>query len=175
MILCFRYLYVKNRKRLSVTFLFLIAFFILVSFSASGQQSINSSAGNASGAAGNVSYSVGQVVYQTFIGATGSVAQGVQQPYEISVFTTTEHAKDIDLTCAAFPNPTKNVLTLMVENYSLEGLSYQLYDISGQLLQNEKITDATTTVSLKTYAAAIYFLKISDGHKEIKMFKINKN
>lgn len=30
----------------------------------------------------------------------------VQQPYEISVITAIEEAKDIDLVCTAHPNPT---------------------------------------------------------------------
>ena len=38
----------------------------------------------ATGIGGSSSYTVGQVVYTTNTGSNGSVAQGVQQPYEIS-------------------------------------------------------------------------------------------
>ena len=48
------------------------------------QESVNSSGGEATGTGGTASYSVGQVVYTTATGTNGSVAQGVQQPYEIS-------------------------------------------------------------------------------------------
>ncbi len=49
------------------------------------QTSVNATGGNASGSGGSASYSVGQVVYTTHTGTNGSVAQGVQQPFEISV------------------------------------------------------------------------------------------
>ncbi|MGC8754863.1 MAG: hypothetical protein ACP5QJ_07625, partial [Thermosulfidibacteraceae bacterium] len=49
------------------------------------QESVNATGGNASGNGGTVAYSVGQVVYTTNTGTNGSVAQGVQQPFEISV------------------------------------------------------------------------------------------
>jgi hypothetical protein len=41
--------------------------------------------GEATGSGGSVSYSVGQVVYTTNTGINGSVAQGVQQPYEFQM------------------------------------------------------------------------------------------
>ena len=61
------------------------------------QTSVNATGGDASGSGGSVSYSVGQVVYTTNTGTSGSVAQGVQQPYEISVVTAIEEAKGINL------------------------------------------------------------------------------
>ncbi len=46
------------------------------------QTSVNATGGNASGSGGSASYSAGQVVYTTHTGANGSVAEGVQQPFE---------------------------------------------------------------------------------------------
>lgn len=51
------------------------------------QEAIPASGGNATGSGGSVSYSVGQVEYSSNTGSGGSVAAGVQQPYEISVVT----------------------------------------------------------------------------------------
>ena len=51
------------------------------------QQAIPASGGNASGSGGSASYSVGQVIYSKNTGTNGSVAQGIQQPYEIMVVT----------------------------------------------------------------------------------------
>lgn len=61
------------------------------------QTSVNVTGGNASGSGGSASYSVGQFVYQTHTGTSGSVSEGVQQPYEISVVTGLEEAKGINL------------------------------------------------------------------------------
>ena len=56
-------------------------------FGLQAQQVVTTSGGNASGSGGSVSYTVGQIVYTTNTDSNGSVAQGVQQPYEISVVT----------------------------------------------------------------------------------------
>ncbi|MEJ5266144.1 MAG: hypothetical protein WHT29_12590, partial [Bacteroidales bacterium] len=79
------------------------------------QESVNATGGNAFGSGGSVSYSVGQVVYTTNSGTNGSVAQGVQQPYEISVVTGLEEAKGINLSVSAYPNPTTDYLTLRID------------------------------------------------------------
>jgi hypothetical protein len=46
------------------------------------QEAISVSAGDAIGPEGSGSYSVGQTFYTTNTAATGSVSQGVQQPFE---------------------------------------------------------------------------------------------
>jgi hypothetical protein len=48
------------------------------------QTGIPAAGGNATGTGGSVSFSVGQVFYVMNTGTTGSVLQGVQQPWEIS-------------------------------------------------------------------------------------------
>ena len=49
------------------------------------QENTTAAGGEATGSGGTASYSVGQVVYTTVTGTNGSVAQGVQHPYEISI------------------------------------------------------------------------------------------
>ena len=66
------------------------------------QTSINASGSSASGAGGSISYSLGQVVYTTHTGTNGSVALGVQHPYEISVVTAIEEAKGINLSVTVY-------------------------------------------------------------------------
>lgn len=139
------------------------------------QESVNATGGNASGSGGSASYSVGQVVYTTNTGTSGSVAQGVQQPYEISVVTEIEEAKVINLTVSAYPNPTTDYLTLIIEELEISNLSYQLYDINGKLLQNEKIERNQTSIDMSKLVPAIYFVKVVHEGKEVKTFKIIKN
>jgi hypothetical protein len=139
------------------------------------QKSVNATGGNASGSGGSVSYSVGQVVYTTNTGTNGSVAQGIQQPFEISVVTGLEEAKDINLMVTTYPNPTTDFLTLSISEFDISNLSYQLYDMQGKLLQNEKITENETSIAMKCLVPATYFVKVIQGNKEIKTFKIIKN
>ena len=105
---------VKSRKwkvkSLGVATLLTFTFFLST---VSAQESVNATGGDASGSGGSASYSVGQVVYTTNVGTNGSVSQGVQQPYEISVVTAIEEAKGINLTVTAYPNPTTDYLSLI--------------------------------------------------------------
>jgi hypothetical protein len=139
------------------------------------QEVISATGGEASGGGGSVSYSVGQVFYTTSTGTTGSVAQGVQQPYEISVVTEIEQAKDINLMILAYPNPTNDYLMLKVDNYDNKNLLYQLFDISGKLLESKKITSNETQIKMEMLIPSNYFIKVTDKKKEIKTFKIIKN
>jgi len=139
------------------------------------QEAIPATSGNASGSGGTVSYSVGQVVYSTNTGTNGSVAEGVQQPFEISVVTGFEDIKGTDLSISAYPNPTINNITLRIDKNELSILSYQLYDINGKLLQNEKITVKETTIDIFKNEPSTYFVKVVELDKTLKIFKIIKN
>ncbi|MDD4641807.1 MAG: T9SS type A sorting domain-containing protein [Bacteroidales bacterium] len=139
------------------------------------QESVNATGGDALGSGGSASYSVGQVVYTTNTGTNGSVAQGVQQAFEISVVTGLEEAKGINLSVSAYPNPTTDYLTLEVKDVELLNLHFQMYDMNGKLLQNEKITGNQTSIVMSNLVPATYFVKVIQGNKEVKTFKIIKN
>ena len=139
------------------------------------QTSVNATDGDVSGSGGSVSYSVGQVVYTTHTGTSGSVAEGVQQPYEISVVTGLEEAQSINLSVTAYPNPTTDYLTLRIDEFEISNLSFQLYDMNGKLLQNEKISGNQTSIVMSNLVPATYFVKVTEGNKEVKTFKIIKN
>lgn len=138
------------------------------------QESINATGGNALGSGGSVSYTVGQMVYQTYNGTNGSVAEGVQQPYEISVVTGLEEAKDIYLSVSAYPNPTTDYLTLEIKGFEIPNLNFQLYDISGKLLQSEKIEGNQARVVMSHLVPATYFVKVIQGNKEGNHVKYNE-
>lgn len=141
------------------------------------QEVIPATGGNASGSGGTVSYSVGQVVFTTNTGTNGSVAQGVQQPYEISVVSGTEEAVGINLSVSIYPNPTNDFLTLSVFDstpLSFQSMSYRLCDMNGKLLQSEKISDNQTSIDMSNLLPATYLVKVIHDNKEIKTFKIIK-
>lgn len=139
------------------------------------QHSSNTSGGNASGIGGTVSYSVGQISYTANTGTGGSACQGVQQPYEIFTVTSTDDLKDLKINLSAFPNPTFDNLTLMIESASATNLSYQLFDINGKLLATQKLDGVENKIAMNNYVASTYFIKITENSKIIKTFKIIKN
>jgi len=136
------------------------------------QESPVASGSDAAGAGGTSSYSVGQVVYTTNTGTNGSVSQGVQQPYEISV-TTGLNETTINLELSVYPNPTTNYITLNIE--STNSLSFQLIDFQGKVIEQQKLTENSTIIKMERLPKAIYFLQVSDKNKTVKTFKIIKN
>ena len=138
------------------------------------QQGFTAAGGGASGGGGTAAYSVGQIVYTSNTGAGGSVAQGVQQPYEISIVLGVEDLQ-ISLNMKVYPNPTSDFLILNVGNFELSTLNFELYDISGKLLERKKITSITETISLVNLPSSTYFLKVTSNNEEIKTFKVIKN
>ena len=158
-----------KKLRLSAILLLWIGFIGL-----QAQESIPASGGDASGNGGTVSYTLGQVVYITIAGANGSVVQGVQQPYEISIVSGIKKARGINLEYAVYPNPTTDLFTLKIENYDNENLMYQLYDNNGKLFESKKLVDCNTTISIANLISSMYFLKVIDNQKEVKIFKIIK-
>ena len=151
-----------------------ISFLLLLSYTMNGQNSVNASGQNASGSGGSVSYSVGQIVNTTFTGTTGSVAQGVQQPYEISVVLGVKNI-GINLLMTISPNPSADLVTLKIDNYEIDSLIYQLYDLSGKLFLTGQTKTTETQISIGHLPSAVYFIKITDKNKIIKTFKIIKN
>jgi hypothetical protein len=141
------------------------------------QQTITTSGGEASSEGGTISYTVGQVAYGTHTGTTGSVAEGIQQPYEISVVIGIEES-GINLNMAAYPNPVTDHLILKIsDDTSYENrLTATLYDMKGSLIKQQIVVNNETTIDMAGQTAGIYFLKIhSENQKEIKTFKIIKN
>lgn len=135
---------------------------------------ITAAGGNATGTGGSASYSVGQLVYTTATGSNGSVAQGVQQPYEINVISGIEDIYGIEL-FMAYPNPVGNSLILKIENNELDLFSYQLYNLTGSLIRSSKISSLETSINMAELIPSTYFLRIYIDNKEVKTFKIIKN
>jgi hypothetical protein len=149
-----------------------IAFLLLGLGALHAQESPIAAGGEATGAGGTTSYSVGQVAYTNNTGTNGSVAQGVQQPYEVSV-TAGIKETNINLELSIYPNPTTNYLTLKTEDNS--NLSYQLMNMQGKVIENKKVTADQTIIAMETLAKATYFLKVTKNDQLIKTFKIIKN
>ena len=143
------------------------------------QESNIVSGGEASGNGGSASYTVGQMVYTTTSGTSGSVSQGIQQPFEISVETGIEQ-KGIDLQCTVYPNPVTDYLLLNIDDNIVQEylqtskLSYQLFDTKGQVIATNKIKTTKTKIEMNNLTQGNYLLRIVENDKAIKTFKIVK-
>ena len=145
------------------------------------QHVVSTAGGKATGSGGSVNYTAGQIVNTSLTGIGGSIANGVQLPFEILIGTGIKEARDIKLEFTAYPNPVTEFLYLKVENYDIKNLSFQVYDISGKLLFFQKISSKETSIPMDNLPSATYFLRIicrlgnAMSQKEIKTFIIIKN
>jgi hypothetical protein len=90
------------------------------------QEAITVSGGDVIGPEGSGTYSVGQTFYTTNTAATGSVSQGVQQPFEFQILSNPE-LTTVNLTAITYPNPTKDFIILKVsqKNKTFKILKHQ--------------------------------------------------
>jgi len=141
----------------------------------SAQSALPATGGNGTGTGGSVSYTVGQVFFKTNNGTAGSVNEGVQLPFEISVVTGIAETRGIRLDCSVYPNPAIAFLTLKIGNYESDNLSYQLFDPNGSLLEYKKIQGNETIIPMAKYRPSLYLLKVKENQKDIITFKIIKH
>jgi hypothetical protein len=134
-----------------------LLFCILVSLSyiSTGQQGIVSAGGDATGSGGSISYSVGQVVYSN----NNFVNEGVQQPYEIFIISVDDSFLDVQLNL--FPNPTSQELFIEMKNFR-EGISADVFDADGSLIDTIRLLSDRTSIQVKDWAAATYFVRLTD-------------
>jgi hypothetical protein len=138
------------------------------------QETIPASGGNSSGNNGSIAFSIGQVFCSTNSANDGSISEGVQQPYEITVAIDSPIGKDVNMILSAYPNPAKDVLMLSIENDDIRDVVFLLFDMKGNVLFEEKVTANKTTINMGSLLPATYFLKVFRNKTEIKIFKIIK-
>lgn len=166
----------KN-KRIKISTIFLLGLGLV---GLQAQESVNATSGNVLSSGGSVSYSVGEISYQTHTGSNGSLAEGVQQPFEIFVVTGIEETVGVNLLISAYPNPTTDYLTLIINedvttSFDLSLMSFQLFDMKGKLIQKQTITENQTDIDMGNLVSATYFITVIQGKKNVKTFKIIKN
>ena len=131
--------------------------------------------GDAQNANGSVSYTVGQIAVQTVANSGGSisVAEGVQQPYEIQAVGVDDYPQ-ITLNAVVYPNPTENLAQLKLNGFEIpsDGLRATIYDSRGKLLQVIPVTDDLTSFQIGQYATGTYYLELRDGKRVLKAFKV---
>ena len=124
---------------------------------------------------GSVSYTVGQIAVQTSSNSNGSVsvAEGVQQPYEIQAVGVDDYPQ-ITLNAVVYPNPTENLAQLRLNGFEIpaDGLRAILFDGGGKQLQTLTVTGDLTAFQIGHYATGTYYLELRDGHRVLKTFKI---
>lgn len=137
----------------------------------SAQQDVVSSGGNASGATGSISYSIGQVAYSNASNNSGSINEGVQQPYEITPIFVNESWREIAV--ELYPNPTRNNLLIRMPEF-IPGITLQIFTMNGALIEERPMLSQQTMLNAEQWAASTYIVKLSDKTGNFSEYKLIK-
>ncbi|MCR4681335.1 MAG: T9SS type A sorting domain-containing protein [Bacteroidales bacterium] len=156
--------------------LYLMLFFSALTLSAMCQTGVVTTGGTAIGNGGSVTYTVGQIAVQRMEAGDKYVIEGVQQPYEIQTVGVDDYP-DIVLEAILFPNPTTSTVRLRISNYEIPsyGLTAELFDIHGRMIQIFTVSDLETQMDLSSLPSASYQLRVLDDSRLLKTFKVIKN
>jgi hypothetical protein len=125
----------------------------------------------------NIDYKYYLLDFLTYYEATqgkGIIVCKVPVPKKQIVVTGIEEVLGNLFEIMVYPNPAMDFIKLRIKNYEVENLKYHLYDINGSLLQNNKVDSNEITISMQDLRPSTYVLKVIQGNKEIKSFKVIK-
>jgi len=138
-----------------------------------GQSATVAAGGDGNSGSGSISFSVGQPVYVPMTSSSGTVLQGVQVPYEFFVVGIDEFP-GIQLEMSAYPNPTRSVVSLRIEEFHRGNLNYRLSNNGGQLISESSVINTITEIPMQDLAAGTYMLTVFDTASALKTFSIIK-
>ena len=153
--------------------LFIIVFFIILEETGAQQSFVVSGGDTSVSANGSFSYSIGQISHLEFSGNNHIINSGVQHAYEIYNIEI-ENPILIKFIVSLYPNPTESDIILRIRQGISLGLSYQLFDMQGKFLLQNKIIEHETVIPLNRFASGTYILKVSSKDSSFKHFKIIK-
>lgn len=136
------------------------------------QEVVATAGSTLSNSSGSISYTIGEGVANTLTKGDKTITQGFHQG-NMSV-TLVSELKDLEFSISVFPNPTEDVLTLKLTKEDVTGLQYLIFDINGKLIIKKDLVSNETSVSVNHLSNGIYIIKVQEGLKELKIFKIVK-
>lgn len=150
----------------------IIWFILFWSFQANAQQLVGSSGSNIQSKKGSLYWTLGEPVSFIVKGDNCCLTQGFQQASII----VTEVRSPIKLTykIKVYPNPVLSVLTIQTQQFDLSNTAFKLFDSMGRVVRDGEISASNTQVSMEYLVPTLYFLKIYNGSRVVKTFKVIK-
>lgn len=142
----------------------------------SAQSTVTTAGGHAKSNRCSVSYTVGQPVTRNVASQKTAVAEGVQQTYVIRTIGK-DNLPTVVLDAIVYPNPTEDLVTLHIGgDFKIpeNGLTANLYDGHGKLLQQIPVNGQLTELQIGHYAVGYYVLAVKQGSTTLKSFTISR-
>jgi hypothetical protein len=142
----------------------------LLAASLNAQEVISSQGESYKNGSTQIDFTIGETVIETISDGNNTLTQGLHQT---QLLITSLEDLDINFLVDIFPNPTSEFLNLRIEEY--EALSFQLFDVTGKLLNQALITAKETSVNVSEYPKGTYLLTLTHQEsKKIKTYKVIK-
>ena len=151
-----------------------LAILVMFSLATHGQRMVVVAAGDFDRhEQGSLSWTLGQAATGHFTGSNMILTQGFQQS-NLEVTTSTRFYPEMEGKITAYPNPVRNRLAVHLQDMDEISLSFQLFDLEGRLLKEEKIHSNPRRIHFNGMPSGKYILRITSGKKIIKTFKLIK-
>ena len=138
---------------------------------------ISSTGGTISDSATILNWTLGETVIQNIQSGNNYLSQGFHQPY-YTIITAVENTTSF-FDVKVFPNPSADILNIIINSDTELPYEFFLTDINGKILFQKKVNAGVKqhsfTYNTSNLATALYFLKITNTEKNIsETFKIQK-
>lgn len=103
-----------------------------------------------------------------------NISEDISVSASFDLLTGIDGIVDFDILC--YPNPCTTHITLIIENGdSGIDLFYQLIDINGRLIDQDRIVTRESIISMEKFDKSIYILRLLKSDIQIKSFLIEKH
>jgi len=117
-----------------------------------------------------------KTVYDTVTTTNIVTVQDTLSIYLSQLITSVNDASQAETTIKLYPNPTKNEVTVSIDNYTnLSGVSIKVLDALGTVVHQQLITGSTQSIDVSSWTAGVYFLHVINGSKTVDIRKIVVN
>ncbi|HRH68647.1 MAG TPA: T9SS type A sorting domain-containing protein [Flavobacteriales bacterium] len=138
------------------------------------QRTVVPAGGDASGNGGTMSWTLGQVDYIANGSASGTVAQGVQQPTEFLVLATAEQ-NPMTRSVHVMPNPTSDGITVQLSTTPERAATYRMLDLTGQEVATGPFIAASAYIPLAGLASSTYVIHVLHDGTETAVLRVIKD
>ena len=138
-------------------------------FTSNAQEVVSTQGNSYSNGTVSIDYTIGEVVINTGTSGTNDLTQGFHQT-NWNFLGVENHALSYEV--LVFPNPTSEVLNIQASTF--ENVTYALYDATGRLVLEDKLTAERTAIQVSHLAPGSYSLVLQSQTQNLKVFKLIK-
>ena len=150
-----------------------VSILILLTSNALMAQEVITTCGSQNSSGSNqVYWTIGEVAVSTLNSGSITLTEGFHQTN--LAISSIKQLTEIPFKILAYPNPVSDEITLKIEEYKVDNLTYHLFNIEGKELSSKAIEDTETKIDFTALPAATYLLRVSDNKKDQVIITIIK-